>query len=425
MGGEVQGINRVNHGCDGHGVNVGILLLDMVGSGIGEAQDGDVFGLYAVGNHVIHAAQDNRTFTGSCSGLYQCQRVGAGDGLLLFQRELDGAFGLYCRVGIQFRQIGLVDRQVIQLVGQQQIQVLFTQNRGDVLGKLGLNGLVNFTIQVQRDGVVLQCAKRHGHFIENHVIRAVVVLHVVEELVEELVNRCLPLFGPVSHALIQTVIGQEVQMRLGVHKVSQVGDFLHIGVECSDGRTGKPGVEAIFGVQLSDAGAGVGAETAFDTVHLLVGRVSVVALSEQEALVTGGEVSGYMRSAGCGVGLFLDNQGVGLHTGIDGDSLVLNGLFGQFGELGCAGQSEHVHALPAGRVQNVDRNTDDGGVAVGESQFLGLQVFDGHSRRVLDVGGIGHLVQDTGLCADAGEFGVEELGRKRPDSGDGESGSGL
>ena len=82
----------------------------------------------------------------------------------------------------------------------------------------------------------------------------------------------------------------------------------------------------------------------------------------------------------------------------------MNGLFGQFGELGRAGQSEHVHAFPAGRVQNVDRNTDDGGVAVGESQFLGLQVFDGHSRRVLDVGGIGHLVQDTGLCADAGEF---------------------
>lgn len=126
MGGEVQRVNRVNHGRNGHGVNVGILLLDMVGCGVCEAQDGDVFGLYAIGDHVVHAAQNDGAFACSGTGLHQCQRVGAGDGFLLFQGELDRPLGLYGRIGVQLCQVGLIDRQVVQLVGKQQVQVLFT-----------------------------------------------------------------------------------------------------------------------------------------------------------------------------------------------------------------------------------------------------------------------------------------------------------
>lgn len=249
--------------------------------------------------------------------------------------------------------------------------------------------------------------------------------HIVEELVKELMNRGLPLFSTVNHALVQTVIGQEIQVCLGVNEVSQVGDVLHVGVESSNGSAGEPGVEAVFRVQLADVGAGSGAEAVCDAVHLLIGRVIAVALPEQEALIAGCERPRHVSSARYRVGLLLDNQGVGLHAGIDRGGLVLDGLLGQFEQLGHAGHFEHVHALPAGGIEDVDRNADDCGVSIGEGQLFGLQVFHRHGGRILDVGRVGHLVQDAGLCADTCELGIEELGRKRPDSGDGESGSGL
>lgn len=59
MGGEVHGVDAVNHAGNRHGMDVGVFLLDVVGGGVREAQDCDIFRFYAVGNHVVHAAEND------------------------------------------------------------------------------------------------------------------------------------------------------------------------------------------------------------------------------------------------------------------------------------------------------------------------------------------------------------------------------
>ena len=77
--GVVVAVDRVQHGRDGHAVDGGLHVTDVVSGGVGEAQDGDVVGVDAVGQHVVDAAQDDRGVVGHQVVLGQVQVVGRVD----------------------------------------------------------------------------------------------------------------------------------------------------------------------------------------------------------------------------------------------------------------------------------------------------------------------------------------------------------
>ena len=88
MGGKVRHVQIVNHPCDRHGTNIGVLADDVVSRCVRERQHGDVSRVHATQAKLLDTSQNDCALTSTSACLSQDERFSRAHSSELLRREL-------------------------------------------------------------------------------------------------------------------------------------------------------------------------------------------------------------------------------------------------------------------------------------------------------------------------------------------------
>ena len=215
----------MNHPCDRHGTNIGVLADDVVSRCVRERQHGDVSRVHATQAKLLDTSQNDCALTSTSACLSQDERFGRAHSSELLRRELSLHRNSLDGLRRTLQLIALATK-VVERVIHEQVHILLDQKRSGLGVTEHVDGLVDLAIRRQRNVVLLHVAQFVDHLRQLLIVVGMLLRH---KSVNDIVNVisdviAAPALRAVRDVVVDAVLSVERRQRVKEVALTRVTD---------------------------------------------------------------------------------------------------------------------------------------------------------------------------------------------------------